>query len=285
MGAVLLNGKEVSEKIIFECQKRAEKLSIPPTLAVLLVGDDPASAVYVRNKERSCERAGIRSVTKKFPSDVTEKEILQEIEKLNVDESITGFIVQLPLPAHISERKVIEAIDPVKDADGFHPFNVGRVFLSKETEILAPATPAGIIRLFEEYQIDPAGKEVVVVGRSNIVGKPIAVMLTNRSATVTVCHSKTKNLTEHTRRADILIVAIGKAQFITADMVREGAVVIDVGMNRLPDGKLVGDVHFEEVAQKASFITPVPGGVGLLTVASLLMNTIRAAEEKEKRTP
>lgn len=280
MGATILDGKTLSEKIIAECKMRSELLSSPPTLAVLLVGDDPASAVYVRNKERSCERAGIRSVTKKFPSEVREEEILEEISILNADTSITGFIVQLPLPSHISEQKVIEAIDPTKDADGFHPFNVGHTFLSKESEMLAPATPAGIIRLLEEYDINLEGKEVVVVGRSNIVGKPIAVMLTNRSATVTVCHSKTKNLAEHTKRADILIVAIGKAEFITADMVKEAAVIIDVGMNRLPNGKLVGDVNFEAVSQKVGFITPVPGGVGLLTVASLLENTIRAAEKK-----
>lgn len=283
MTAQILDGKALSQKILDECREKAEKLK--PTLAVILVGDDPASAIYVRNKKIACEKAGLRSLSFEYPATFSQEELLHKIEELNRDPEITGFIVQSPLPKHISEPLVIRAIDPKKDVDGFHAYNIGKMFLSKDFEDLPPATPAGIIRLLNEYGIDPAGKEAVVVGRSNIVGKPIAMMLLNRNATVTVCHSKTADLKAHTLRADILVVAIGKAEFITGDMVKPGAVVIDVGMNRLPSGKLVGDVEFDTAKEHAAYITPVPGGIGPMTIASLISNTIRAAERvREQRT-
>ncbi len=278
MPAQILDGKTLAAKIVAECQQKAAQLS--PTLAVVVVGDDAASAVYVKNKKIACEKAGIRSLSFEYPAKTTEAELLAKIAELNANPQITGFIVQLPLPKHISEPLVIRAIDPKKDVDGFHAYNLGKMFLSKDFEDLPPATPSGIIRLLEEYNIDLAGKEAVIVGRSNIVGKPISTMLLNRSATVTTCHSKTKDLKAHTLRADILIVAVGIAHLITADMVKDGAVVVDAGMNRLEDGKLVGDVDFDAVAEKASYITPVPGGVGPMTVASLIANTIRAAERQ-----
>jgi methylenetetrahydrofolate dehydrogenase (NADP+)/methenyltetrahydrofolate cyclohydrolase len=283
MPARIFDGKALSEKLIADCRQKTAELK--PTLAVILVGDNPASQVYVRNKKLACERAGIRSVSLEYPASITEAELLSKIAELNADPAISGFIVQLPLPDHIREPLVIRAIDPKKDVDGFHAYNLGKMFLSKDFEDLPPATPAGIIRLLDEYGIDPAGREAVVIGRSNIVGKPIAVMLLNRSATVTVCHSKTPDLAAHTRRADILVVAIGRANFVSGEMVKNGAVVIDVGMNRLPDGKLVGDVDFASVKKKASLITPVPGGVGPMTIASLLLNTIRAAERQNGESP
>ncbi len=279
MTAQILDGKAVAEKLIAECQAKAAALH--PTLAVILVGEDPASAVYVRNKKLACEKAGIRSLSYEYPADISEMELLGKIQELNSDPEVTGFIVQLPLPKHISEPLVIRAIDPKKDVDGFHAYNIGKMFLSKDFEDLPPATPSGIIRLLDEYRIDPKGKEAVVVGRSNIVGKPISTMLLNRSATVTTCHSKTQDLAVHTRRADILIVAVGIADLITADMVKDGVVVVDAGMNRLDSGKLVGDVDFDGVVEKASYITPVPGGVGRMTVASLIVNTVHAAERQQ----
>ncbi len=278
MTAQILDGKALAAEIVAECQQKAASLS--PTLAVILVGDDPASAIYVRNKKLACERAGINSLSFEYPATISEAELLAKIAELNADPKVSGFIVQLPLPKHISEPLVIRAIDPKKDVDGFHAYNLGKMFLSKDFEDLAPATPSGIIRLLEKYKINPAGKEAVVVGRSNIVGKPISTMLLNRSATVTTCHSKTADLKAHTISADILIVAVGIAHLITADMVKPGAVVVDAGMNRLESGKLVGDVDFEAVAEKASYITPVPGGVGPMTIACLIANTIRAAERQ-----
>lgn len=276
MSAQILDGKALAEKIVEECKQKSTKFKAG--LGVILVGDNLASRIYVGNKKKLAKKAGIDSFVLELPKETPEEELLRRVEEWNENPVINGFIVQLPLPPHIDERKILEAIDPKKDVDGFHAYNLGRMFQNKNFEILPPATPAGIIQILEEYNIELEGKEVVVVGRSNIVGKPIALMLLNRNATVTVCHSRTKNLAEHTKRADILIVSVGKAGTITEDMVREGVVVIDVGINRSGDGRLVGDVQFEEVSKKASFITPVPGGVGPMTVAKLIANTIRAAE-------
>jgi len=274
MTAILLDGKALAEEILEKCRKEAEILN--PTLAVILVGNDPASEIYVSNKKKSCEKAGVRSVEILFPETVSEDELLAKIAELNANPEITAFIVQMPLPAHIDAQKVIDAIAPEKDADGFHPQNLGNVFLGREK--LPPATPAGIISLLEKYDIEISGKKAVVVGRSNTVGKPVATMLLNRGATTTICHSRTKNLAEETRSADILVVALGKPKFITADMVKVGAVVIDVGIHRLETGKLCGDTDFENIREKVSFVTPVPGGVGPMTVASLVQNTISAAK-------
>lgn len=278
MTAKILDGKALAEKVILESKEKAAELN--PTIAVLVVGDNPASAVYVRNKERACEKAGIRSVSIRLSEETTQEELLEKIDALNTDDEITGFIVQLPLPEHFYVPDVIRAIDPVKDIDGFHAYNLGKMFLSPEFEDLPPATPAGIIRMLDEYEIDVKGKEVVVVGHSNIVGKPISTMLLNRDATVTTCHKFTKDLAAHTSRADIIIVAAGVPGLIKGDMVKKGVVVIDVGINRLETGELVGDVLFDEVKEKASYISPVPGGVGPMTVASLIANTIHAAERK-----
>jgi methylenetetrahydrofolate dehydrogenase (NADP+)/methenyltetrahydrofolate cyclohydrolase len=279
MTAQILDGKALAEKIILECKQKAETLK--PTLAVVLVGNDSASAVYVRNKEKSCERANIHSLVIRMDENTTQEELMAKVDQLNTDPQITGFIVQMPLPRHLDSTEVLRAIDPKKDADGFHATNLGKMLQSKDFEDLPPATPAGIIRLLEEYNIDPSGKEAVVVGRSNIVGKPIAVMLINRSATVTVCHSRTADLNAHIKRADILIAAVGKAKFITGEMLKPGATVIDVGMNRDENGKLCGDVDFETAKEVAGFITPVPGGVGPMTVASLIENTVNAAERQQ----
>jgi methylenetetrahydrofolate dehydrogenase (NADP+)/methenyltetrahydrofolate cyclohydrolase len=276
----ILDGKALSEKLIDSVKAKAAKLK--PKLAVIMVGEDPASLVYVRNKRIACERAGIKYEELKFPTSITQKELLNEIDKLNKDDSVNGFIVQMPLPNHIYMPEVIKAIDPQKDVDGFHAYNIGKMFLSPEFEDLPPATPFGVVKLLDYYDIPIQGKEVVVVGRSNIAGKPIGVMMLNRDATVTICHRLTKDLAFHTKRADILIVAVGKPNLITADMVKEGVVVVDIGMNKKEDGKLCGDVDFENVSKKASFITPVPGGVGPMTVAALILNTVRATERQKK---
>lgn len=276
---VLLDGKALSEKLIDSVKDETKKLA--PKLAVILVGENPASLTYVKNKRKACERAGVDYEEKVFPPSITQEELIQEIETLNQDASVNGFIVQLPLPHHIYLPDIFRAIDPKKDVDGFHAYNLGKMFLSSEFEDLPPATPAGIIKLLDHYDIPIQGKEVVVVGHSNIVGKPISVMMLNRNATVTTCHIYTQDLASHTRRADILIVAVGKAHLITGDMVKEGAVVIDVGTNRTEDGKLCGDVDFEAVSKKASYITPVPGGVGPMTVATLILNTVTAAKRQK----
>ena len=260
-----------------------------PGLAVILVGDDPASQVYVRNKGKKCEELGMRSETIVLPAETSEEELLSRIDALNNDPAIHGFLVQLPLPKHIDEDKVIQAIDPDKDVDGFHPVNVGNMLIGKPGFL--PATPAGVQQMLIRSGIETAGKHVVVVGRSNIVGKPMASLMVQRGAdaTVTVVHSRTKDLASITRQADILIVAIGKARFITADMVKDGAVVIDVGTNRIEDpthpkgSRLVGDVDFDEVSKKASAITPVPGGVGPMTICMLMANTVKAAENAASR--
>ncbi|MEM4389858.1 MAG: bifunctional methylenetetrahydrofolate dehydrogenase/methenyltetrahydrofolate cyclohydrolase FolD [Candidatus Micrarchaeia archaeon] len=274
MPAKLIDGKAVSEKVLQEVATEVRQNNLRLKLVFVLVGDDPASQIYVRNKERACGQVGIESVVKRLPASTSESELLSLIASLNADPSVTGIIVQSPLPGHINESKIIEAISPLKDVDGFHPCNMGALVAGKPG--LWPSTPSGILRLLEEYGIEPEGKHAVVVGRSYIVGKPLALLLLNRNATVTVCHSRTKNLAEHTRSADILIVAVGKPKLVTADMVKPGAVVIDVGINRV-GGRIVGDVDFDAVSKTASFITPVPGGVGPMTVAMLMKNTLIAA--------
>ena len=282
--AVIIDGKEVSRITRIEIAKEVfdfkDKYGITPGLAVILVGEDPASCVYVRNKHKACLEVGINSYEIKYPETVSEEELIAKIGELNADPFVNGILVQLPLPEHISEDKIINSISPEKDVDAFHPFNVGRIMLGNYNFL--PCTPAGIMRLLEFYNIDITGKECVVLGRSNIVGKPMAHLLLGKHGTVTVCHSKTKQLSEVTKRADVLVVAIGRANFVTADMVKPGAVVIDVGINRLSNGKLAGDVDFAEVSGVASYITPVPGGVGPMTITMLLKNTVKAALEAQK---
>jgi len=278
--AKLINGKEISANIRTEIKAETEefvkKTGIRPGLAVIIVGEDPASQVYVRNKKRACDEVGFYSESYELPEDTTQEELNALVDKLNADSKIHGILCQLPLPKHLNENEVILRIDPKKDVDAFHPYNVGKIMIGDYSFL--PCTPAGVMALLKRSGIDISGKECVVVGRSNIVGKPQAMLLLHSHGTVTVCHSRTKNLAEVCRRADILVAAIGKADFFTADMIKEGAVVIDVGMNRRADGKLTGDVDFESVAPKASYITPVPGGVGPMTIAMLLLNTLTAAE-------
>ena len=285
--AQILDGKLVAEHTLQKIMHEVEGLkskNICPKLSIILVGENPASISYIRQKRKSCEKVGIIDDQINFSETISEKELLNKIKELNKDNSVHGILVQLPLPKHINEREIIEAINPVKDVDGFHPVNIGKMFLGKDYEELSPCTPSGIIKILEYYKIDVVGKEITIVGRSNIVGKPVSTMLTNRSATVTTCHSKTKDLKFHTSRADILIVAIGRANFITADMVKEGAIVIDVGMNRVEDPnsktnyRLTGDVDFENIVKKAKAITPAPGGCGPMTVACLIENTIKATK-------
>lgn len=286
--AKLILGKEVSEEIYAELRDRIGALKargIDPGLAVILVGEDPASQIYVRKKDEMCSKLGLRSVKIVLPSDVTQEELMAKVEELNNDDSIHGFLVQLPLPKHLDEEQVINSINPSKDVDCFHPENVGRILVG-EPDFL-PATPAGIQQMLVRSGVETAGRHVVVVGRSNIVGKPIAAMMVQKGtdATVTVVHSHTENLPEITRQADILIVAIGRPNFVTGDMVKEGAVVIDVGTNRVEDpsspkgSRLVGDVDFESVEPKVSAITPVPGGVGPMTICMLMANAVKAAEK------
>ena len=282
--ATRIDGKLVSAHLREQLKKDVaalkDKSGVTPGLAVVLVGDDPASAVYVRNKHRACDEVGMYSEVITMPADTTEEALLSRLAELNNDPKIHGILVQLPLPKHISEEKVIAAIDPAKDVDAFHESNVGKIMLGNYDFL--PCTPAGVMELLHYYNISVAGKDCVVVGRSNIVGKPQALLLLAENGTVTVCHSRTKDLAEKTRAADILVVAIGKPNFITADMVKPGAVVIDVGINRLPDGKLCGDVDFEGVEPIAEAITPVPGGVGPMTITVLLKNALKAAEKSLK---
>ncbi len=277
--AVIIDGNKIAQEIRDSIRTEAAALKqnkgIIPGLAVIMVGEDPASKVYVGRKAKACMEAGFLSRQHKLPADTTEASLLQLINELNTDSLIHGILVQLPLPKHISADKVIAAIDPRKDVDGFHPYNVGCLLTG--SPLFVPCTPRGIMELISRTGISLSGKEAVVVGRSNIVGKPMALLLLAQHATVTICHSKTKDLTAVTSRADILIAAVGKPQMINADMVKKGAVVIDVGVNRLDNGKLVGDVAFAEVAAKASYITPVPGGVGPMTIAMLMKNTLDAA--------
>lgn len=279
--AQIIDGKEVSQYIRGEVAKGVSQLvdssGTTPGLAAVLVGEDPASEIYVRNKRKACTEAGMYSEEHKLPAETTEEELLTLVQKLNDDPKIHGILVQLPLPDHINETKVLRAVSPDKDVDGFHPYNVG--LLVEGNPRFISCTPHGIIKMLEYYDIDIKGKEAVVVGRSNIVGKPVAMLLLHRHATVTVCHSRTRDLGEVTRRADILVAAIGRANFVTEDMVKEGAVVIDVGINRNEEGKLTGDVDFQAVQEKASYITPVPGGVGPMTISMLLWNTLESAKE------
>ena len=277
--ATIIDGKELSKKLKEQMKDRVAQMrqqGIVPKLVVVLVGNNSASEVYVRNKHKACGEVGIESEVIKMPEETTQQELLDVVRGLNEDRTVDGILVQLPLPSQINEKVVLRSILPEKDVDGFHPVNVG--LLSIGDDCYAPATPSGIIAMFKEYGIEIAGKHCVIIGRSNIVGKPMAALLLRHNATVTVCHSKTQNLGELTRQADIVIVATGHRHTLTADMVKEGAVVIDVGMNRNELGKLCGDVDFDEVKEKASFITPVPGGVGPMTITELLENTILAAQ-------
>ncbi len=283
----ILDGKALSNKVKEEIRIETAELKkegIIPGLAVILVGDDPASQTYVASKEKSCIAAGIFSEKITMDKDATQERLLDRIAKLNEDDSIHGILVQLPLPEHIDTSKVLEAIDPKKDVDGFHVSNVGQLVTGNQT--LVPCTPLGVMRILKEYSINPMGMDACVVGVSNIVGKPMVNLLVNARATVTICHSKTKNLKEHTSRADLLIVGVGIPHMIKEDMVKEGAVVIDVGINRMTwgkyEGKLVGDIDFDSVADKCSYITPVPGGVGPMTIAMLLQNTLTAAKMSKK---
>ncbi|HGK7144677.1 TPA: bifunctional methylenetetrahydrofolate dehydrogenase/methenyltetrahydrofolate cyclohydrolase [Streptococcus agalactiae] len=275
----LIDGKTLSQKMQAELGRKVERLKeqhgIIPGLAVILVGDNPASQVYVRNKERSALEAGFKSETLRLSESISQEELIDIIHQYNEDKSIHGILVQLPLPQHINDKKIILAIDPKKDVDGFHPMNTGHLWSGRP--MMVPCTPAGIMEMFREYHVDLEGKHAVIIGRSNIVGKPMAQLLLDKNATVTLTHSRTRNLSEVTKEADILIVAIGQGHFVTKDFVKEGAVVIDVGMNRDENGKLIGDVVFEQVAEVASMITPVPGGVGPMTITMLLEQTYQAA--------
>ena len=282
--ADLIDGKKISQDIKDEVRDKVtwlkEKKNIEVSLAVILVGNDPASTVYVNNKKKACEYTGIKSVSYELPEETTEEELLSLIDKLNEDKAINGILVQLPLPKHINEDSVIKRISPDKDVDGFHPESVGRLSIGERGFV--SCTPAGVIQLLKRSHVEISGAECVVVGRSNIVGKPMAMLLIRENGTVTVCHSKTKDLREVTKRADILVVAIGKPEFIDASYVKEGAVVIDVGIHRKEDKKLCGDVLFDSVSKVASQITPVPGGVGPMTIAMLMNNVIKAAKEQSK---
>lgn len=280
MSAKIIDGKAISAQVRREIAENTQKLiaekGITPGLAVIIVGSDPASQVYVRNKRRACEEVGFYSEAYELPEETSQEELEALVERLNADEKIHGILVQLPLPKHLDEEKILLKISPDKDVDAFHPYNVGRIMIGNH-EFL-PCTPAGVMELIHRSKIEVSGKECVIIGRSNIVGKPMAMLLLHDNGTVTVCHSRTKDLCEVTRRADILVAAIGKADFVTADMVKAGAVVIDVGINRRADGKLTGDVDFESVSQVASYITPVPGGVGPMTITMLMQNTLKAAQ-------
>ncbi len=280
MSAEFINGKVLAEKIRCEIKNEIETNGFTPRLAVVMVGNNPSSAVYVRNKGKACQEVGIESITVLMPEESTQDEVEGKVRELVSDETIDGILVQLPLPKHLSEEKILALIPPEKDVDGFSEYNTGNLLLGKDC--LKACTPSGIIELIKFSGTEIAGKHAVVVGRSNIVGKPVAVMLLQENATVTVCHSKTVNLKEYTRSADILVVAIGKAGFITADMIKEGATVIDVGTNRGEDGKLKGDVEFEGAKEVAGKITPVPGGVGPMTITMLMKNTLLAYKRNRK---
>jgi len=283
--AMIIDGKAVAREIQKQVKDEIEGLKrrwgMVPGLGVVLVGDDPASHLYVRNKEKACKEVGIQSQEHLLPASVSERELLSLIHTLNRDKEIHGILVQLPLPAHIRSEKILKAVSPQKDVDGFHPVNQGLLLLGAEG--LKPCTPLGIMKLLDSIGCDPKGKNATVVGRSNIVGKPVALMLLARHATVTLCHSRTAQLKDEVSRADILVVAIGKAGLVRGDWIKPGAVVIDVGSNRLPSGKFVGDVEFEGAKERASWISPVPGGVGPMTICMLLFNTLRAAKESLRR--
>lgn len=279
--AVIIDGKELAKKIRanlkIECEELKKK-NINSKLAVIMVGEDPASKVYVRNKSRACEDVGIKYEEYLLDSKITQKELIELIEKLNNDKTINGILLQSPIPSNLDINEAFRTISPQKDVDGFNPLNVGKLVLNQDTFV--SCTPYGIMKMFEEYDIDLTGKNVVILGRSNIVGKPLIHCCLNKNATVTSCHSKTQNIAQKAKEADVLISAIGKANFVTADMVKDGAVVIDVGINRLDNGKITGDVDFESVKEKASYITPVPGGVGPMTIAMLMNNVIKATRRQ-----
>ena len=281
--AKLIDGKVISAAVKAEVAKETEELKkkgVTPGLAVIIAGEDPASKVYVANKEKACEQMGFASFKYALPENTTQEELISLVEELNKRDDVNGILCQLPLPKHLNEELVLNTIIPEKDVDAFHPQNVGKIMIG-EFDFL-PCTPAGVMEMLKYENIDINGKECVVIGRSNIVGKPMSMLLLHKNGTVTVCHSRTKNLAEVCRRADILVAAVGRANFVTADMVKEGAVVIDVGINRLENGKLCGDVNFAEVEPKASYITPVPGGVGPMTITMLMQNTLTAARRSVK---
>lgn len=278
MAAQIIDGKAVSARVKEEVRQEIEREGLEVGLAVVIVGDDPASRVYVNNKKKACEFCGIRSLEYLLPSDATQQELNSLVEKLNADESVNGILCQLPLPKHLDEKAVINAISPEKDVDAFHPVNVGGIMTGDYTFL--PCTPAGVMQMLRHYNIETQGKHCVVIGRSNIVGKPMAMLMLHANATVTICHSRTADLKEMCRQADILIAAVGKPKFVTADMVKKGAVVIDVGMDRDENGKLCGDVDFAAVEPVASAISPVPGGVGPMTISMLMRNTLTAAKKQ-----
>lgn len=278
--ATIIDGKKIADKRLEILKEKIDEEGLYPRLATVIVGSDPASQMYVRMKHKACEKVGIGSVGIELPDDATTKIVLDSVMRLNGDPDINGILVQLPLPKQVDTEQVVEAVLPGKDVDGFHPFNLGLLFSGKPR--FTPCTPTGIITLLEEYRIPVAGARTVVLGRSIDVGRPMSALLTNADATVTLCHSRTKDLTQEIKRADIIVSAVGKAHFVTADMIKHGAVVIDVGINQL-DGKLVGDVDFIQVSEHASAITPVPGGVGPMTIATLMENTYRAAREQACR--
>ncbi|MFQ5454708.1 MAG: bifunctional methylenetetrahydrofolate dehydrogenase/methenyltetrahydrofolate cyclohydrolase FolD [Nitrospirota bacterium] len=282
MGANIIDGKltakEIRNKIKIEVEELKDRSKTQPGLAAVLVGENPASQVYVRNKRRACDQAGIYSEERKLSADISQEDLLKLINELNEDKRIDGILIQLPLPSHIDSKVILESVSPFKDVDGFHPYNLGRLLIGDP--LFSSCTPYGVIVMLEYYNIQIEGKEAVIIGRSNIVGKPLSVMLTAKNATVTVCHSKTGNLKEVCRRADILVAAIGRPRMVTGDMVKDGVVVVDVGINRLNNGTLAGDVDFDTVSKKASWITPVPGGVGPMTIAMLLQNTLDSAKRK-----
>lgn len=275
----IIDGKLVSQQVrqrVFDETRKLKENGVTPGLAVIIVGDDPASQVYVKNKEKACEQVGFYSEKYALPGDTTQEELNSLVKELNEKKEISGILCQLPLPSHLDDKEVINLIDPIKDVDAFHPVNVGAIMIGDYNFL--PCTPAGVMELIHSTGVDIQGKKAVVIGRSNIVGKPMAMLLLHENATVEITHSKTQNLADITREADILVAAIGRAKFVKADMVKEGAVVIDVGMNRDENGKLCGDVDFEDVKDKCSFITPVPGGVGPMTISMLMQNTLTAAK-------
>ncbi|HLR15594.1 MAG TPA: bifunctional methylenetetrahydrofolate dehydrogenase/methenyltetrahydrofolate cyclohydrolase FolD [Bacillota bacterium] len=284
MGAEVIYGSELAKNMRKEIKQQTSAFiekGVTPHLTVILVGEDPASMSYVGGKEKACEETGIESEIIRLPNSTSEAELLQHIDRLNTSESVDGILVQLPLPDHINEQHIIESITPEKDVDGFHPINIGRMMTDQKT--FYPCTPHGIVKMLQSKNIEIEGKHAVIIGRSNIVGKPVGQLLLNENATVTYCHSRTKNMKELTLQADILVVAVGIPHFVDESMVRDGAVVIDVGVNRLENGPLVGDVKFDEVKEKASYITPVPGGVGPMTITMLLYNTILSAKGRLDR--
>lgn len=275
--AIILDGKMLRDKIFESLKVKLDKMQQKPTLAVILVGENPASQIYVRNKKKTAEKLGINSLSIEYPSDISEKELLNKIKELNSDKKVTAILVQLPLPAHINKNRIIDAILPQKDVDGLTPYNLGKLFSGEEPYVY-PCTPKGILLLLDEYNIKLEGKNIVVVGRSNLVGKPVAQMLLKRNATVTMCHSHTKNLSEITKTADIIVSAVGK-KVIGEKMLKSDCVVIDVGIFRDENGKISGDVDFENVSKTAAYISPVPGGVGPMTIASLMLNTVELARK------